>query len=185
MVRILQTALFITLCLTTPAALSAQGIRFDQIQTGTEYRFKGESVHFISRYAGVENGQHVILQFFARSGKLFQIKRYDANGRLVQIVSLGFKNRHVFEPFHCRHSGKRHCAHKVTLYKDGQRMFANTVQFETRRSGKSLTVIKNADSNRLKTRYALDPHGMIVRKRQTNSQFADNWELVEKRLPDD
>ncbi len=181
--RVIQFTVLFGVLLSAPAALTAQGIKFREIKPGTEYHYKGDSVRFYARYVGTEHGEHVIQNFFSRNDKLYQIERYDSAGRLVQIESLGFKHRHVFTPFHCRYSEARRCAHKMTLYKDGKRAWAQTKQYEIRGSGKTQTVIKNANSNRLKTRYTFDAHRMITSKHQKSSQFADNWELVKKRVP--
>lgn len=155
------------------AGAQSHGMKFDQIAVGTQFYYEGYGggVSWMEHYDGIRNGLHEMRHYFVGSGKarLFRVTRYDSVGRVAEIEKPKFGLLIRFEPYHCDRSGARKYAHRriVIDTKTGKTKSAYIRKFETRLQGRTLHIIRNAETNRLKSRIKLDDRNVATDMRDS------------------
>ncbi len=195
------TLLILTLC---SAALTANaqtiGLQFDKIPVGSQFHYETDerSVYWIEIYKGKHSAYHELHSYWAdrnfKPTKPFEIEYFNDAGLKIRSQKLsGSKPRFTFEPFDCARSTAPKCQHVQTtettgkLPKVGREYFKKPRtwrrDFEARKTGRNLLVIRNADSNRLKRRYTFDDRGVITRMKNISDDLSKGHKLVREMKP--
>lgn len=178
-------ALALALC-STAATAQAIGIQFANIPVGTTFYYETDDkfARWNERYVGKRGKHHVMETRFSHGEqKLYKIAYYNEAGLLVKAEDLQFDAVRTYDPFDCERSTAKTCSHLRTYDKKGKKASLWNRQFESRKSGKNLLVIRNADSNRLKRRYTFDKRGVITRVKNISKDLSKGHKLVKETRP--
>ena len=158
------------------ALANGLGITFSAFAPGTQFHYSYDGVggagRFIDIYQGAQSGQHIVHRYDASRGKLGPLRRiiaYDAQGRMVSQERRALRTKTVWKPYHCENSGLARCEHVRITYdsRTGAEKSSIRKVFAYSLRGRTLHVVENATSNRLKFTRKLDKNNVLLLRRET------------------
>ncbi|WP_299871732.1 hypothetical protein [uncultured Sulfitobacter sp.] len=178
MIRFVQETAFVCwlVCVASIASANPIGVNFSSYAPGTQFHYSYSGLigsgRYIDIYQGVTNGQHIVHRHAAKGGKPGPLRRiiaYDAAGRMLSQERRALRMRTVWQPFHCVRSGLARCEHVRITYdaKTGAEKSSTRKAYETKLRGRTLHVVTNADSNRLKSTHKLGENNLLVKRSET------------------